>query len=204
VRGAKNALYAEDVFEVEDGEIDELQERRAELVRWAIRINEQLVTLMIRRPDGTVVDIVADPFGPGAILDAHRNILQTLAAQPNVVVLQTEIMNDHRQIMLSLAGNGQDVQRTMEDDGLLQNRPRFGEMLEDVASKLAINVDLYVHYDRIRASHAEYSARHADIMYFIRHEVPDTMFHFWPRMIAAFAVYQMVAPDRLAAAAPGE
>ena len=204
--GAANALYAEDVFVFggEEGEIDEEQERHRELFRWAMRIQEELLVLRIRRPDGVMVDIMPDPFEPGAMLDAHQNVLQAIAGHPSIVNLQTEIMNDHRQIMQSLAGRGQDIQRHMEEDGLIQGRPKFGESLEDAAAKLAINVDLYVHYDRIRAAHTEYSARHADIVIFFQQEVPDTLFRFWPRLHAAFAVYNHLAADRLVAAAPEE
>ena len=168
------------MFGEDHGEQIQVVLQRAEQIRWAVQVHEQQIVLRSRHPDGTVEHIVPDlfPFGPEAVIDAHRNMVQAIVAHPNIVGLQTEILNEHRQVTQWLAGNSQNMQRRMEDVGLLRDRPGFGEMLGDVASKLAINVDLYIHFDRIRAAHAEYSARHADIMNFIQNEASPGLLDF--------------------------
>ena len=164
-------------MEEEDDEL-ELENREA-MLRWNFRIEMEIEMLTTLLPNSV---------GP--------------ATHPAIPAAQREITNDHRSMMQSIANNGVGVQEDMRQEGLLERNPDLGERLQDAASKLAINVDLYTWFVRIREAHADYSRRHEDIMNFINHVMPDELFEFWPALYAAFLVYRQVAPARLAAAAP--
>ena len=108
--------------------------------------------------------IVLAPLSPyHALIDPH----------PASVREQTAIMEEDRETIQSIANRGQEMVEDFLENILTRDhlsaeaKTALATRLEDTASMLAVNLDLYVHLDRIRGAYTEYSERHEATMDFI-------------------------------------
>lgn len=203
--GDEEVLFAEDVIE-DDGEEDE----RRNIVFWGINAHMETVLLSALRPDGSVAMgpeqvplAIADiNLGPGVLLDVHRQIMRQVTDLPQLRASQRRIVAEHREHMQGVLDNREVVEDWFREEGLLTTQPVLAQRLQDAAALMISNLDLYVEFDGVQSAYADFQRRHEQIMAFIGQHLNADTFNFWPRMHSIFSVYRLVAPDRMAAAAP--
>lgn len=124
-----------------------------------------------------------------------------------IVDSQREIMQNDRIIAFSIAFMGTDGFREIladmeEPDQDDEHQAELATKFMAAMNKLATNLGLYTHWNGVRNAHAEYTRRHEEIMKFIKENLPRVLFQFEPELYAVFMLYKIIAPERLAAAAP--
>lgn len=170
----------------------------------------ETVLLSALRPDGSVAMgpeqvplAIADiNLGPGVLLDVHRQIMRQVTDLPQLRASQRRIVAEHREHMQGVLDNREVVEDWFREEGLLTTQPVLAQRLQDAAALMISNLDLYVEFDGVQSAYADFQRRHEQIMAFIGQHLNADTFNFWPRMHSIFSVYRLVAPDRMAAAAP--
>ena len=113
---------------------------------------------------------------------------------------QQDIVDQDRAAMESVAGMLHDALNDPEGEGDVTIA--VAAKVEATAPKLAVNINLYFHPDWVRNDYAAYNQRHNEIMEFIANDLPRDFLLIEPAIYSAFMVYKLVAPDKMAAAAP--
>ena len=131
---------------------------------------------------------------PEMPLNAAQAALERLADEPNILALQLDIAEEHRNIFESVARS---PRRILDEVGLSEaEQDILSQHLGAAAAAVARNVDLYT---RVDVDHATSAARHALVEEFIETVSAEMLKEAYPRMHMSFGVYLTVARARLQA-----
>ena len=211
--GAANALYNEDVIEVDNVErpVGQLHIMNFDIhaLRHVPRISqlpqgESRLEEVLRATDGwggrrtvdgtyTGMNILwqyrEDRQREAQILREH-NARFRLQASP-----QGRVMLRHRDMLSRMRSSA-----IMHEEMILgsgRNRPSWITPFITITRLLLMNVELYIYREHIKTGFREYNNRHTQIAFMAEQVNVPGMLNMFPDFFVVFSVYQAIAPRRL-------